>query len=31
LIERLKAEIYELLEEALEWWSRQGVCDKMEG
>ena len=25
LMERPKAEIYELLEEAIEWWSRQEV------
>ncbi|MCD6341282.1 MAG: hypothetical protein J7L83_00260 [Thaumarchaeota archaeon] len=31
LMERLKAEIYELLEEAVGWWGRQEVYDEMEG
>ena len=30
LIERLKHKIYELLEEAIEWWGRQDVLDAME-
>ena len=31
LMERLKAEIYEVLEEAIDWWGRQAVFDAMEG
>jgi len=31
LMERLKAEIYELLEEAMGWWDRQEVYNEMEG
>jgi len=31
LMERLKAEIYELLEEAVSWWERQEVFDAIEG
>ena len=30
LMERLRAEIYELLEEAMEWWGWQEVYDEME-
>ena len=30
LMERLKAEIYELLEEAVSWWERQEVFDAIE-
>jgi len=30
LMERLKAEIYELLEQAVSWWGKQGVFDAME-
>jgi len=31
LAERLKAEIYQLLEEALRWWRGQTACGGMEG
>jgi len=31
LMERLRHEIYELLEEAVSWWGRQEVFDTMEG
>ena len=31
LMERLKSEIYEILEEAIDWWGQQEVCDEMEG
>ncbi len=31
LMERLKAEIYEILEEAIDWWGRQEIYDEMEG
>lgn len=31
LMERLKSEIYEILEEAIDWCGQQEVCDEMEG
>ena len=31
LMERLKHEIYEVLEEAIDWWGRQETYDAMEG
>jgi len=31
LMERLKHEIYEILEEAIDWWGRQEIFDAMEG
>ena len=31
LMERLKHEVYELLEQAVSWWGRQEVYDEMEG
>jgi len=31
LMERLRAEIYELLEEAISWWGEQEIYNEMEG
>jgi len=31
LMERLKAEIYEILKEAVDWWGRQELYDEMKG